>query len=189
MSKLIMVTGGSRSGKSCFSEKICTAASDRLAYIATAEAMDDEMAQRIKTHQERRGSSWTTFEIPINISERLDSFDPFDHVLLDCLTMLISNMMFSLNIDFEMIGRSEREAVEKHILDDVKKLLDGIRRSNINFVIVTNEIGLGIVPEGRLSRLYRDIVGKANQILASEADEVYFVVSGIPLKIKGCDPV
>lgn len=184
MSKIIMVTGGSRSGKSNFAEQFCIDRSDRLAYIATAEALDDEMKQRIKIHQDRRGNFWETFEIPLEVSNQLSHFKKFDYTLLDCLTMLIFNKMFSLGIDFDHIDRQQRDHVEQIILDYIKELLLNIRYKDINFVIVTNEIGLGIVPEGKLSRLYRDIVGKANQLLASEADEVYFVISGISLNIK-----
>lgn len=185
MSKIIMVTGGSRSGKSKFAEEICKKNSDKIAYIATMRIFDEEMQQRVDIHKARRGPNWETFEIPCEIRENMNQIQKFKIVLLDCLTMLIFNKMFSLGIDFENISSEIRTEVENIILEYVEQEIKVMKNSSADFVIVTNEIGLGIIPEYPLSRLYRDIAGKANQILAENSEEVFFVVSGIPVKIKG----
>lgn len=185
MSNIIMVTGGSRSGKSSFAEEFCIKRSGKLAYIATAEALDEEMKKRIELHQERRGTLWETFEIPLDISSQIQLFESYDFVLLDCLTMLIANKMFSFGENIDDIDKEQRLWIEEKTLRHITDLIQAMKSVNTTFVIVTNEIGLGIVPESKLTRLYRDIVGKSNQLLAAAAKEVYLVISGIPLQIKG----
>ncbi len=181
---IVMVTGGSRSGKSRFAEDFCQSRSEKLGYIATAQIYDNEMKERIERHRSRRGENWTTFEIPCDIESALDELSDYDYVLLDCLTMLIFNKMYVLSNQPENLNREERNEMEHRCLDFLEKIFAALCKSKNTYVIVTNEIGMGIVPESSLSRLYRDIVGKANQMLAESATEVYFVISGIPMKIK-----
>lgn len=182
-----MVTGGSRSGKSEFAENLCLENGKRLGYIATAEVYDQEMKLRIEAHQNRRGRVWTNFEEPLDVYSLLKRIQDEDFVLLDCLTMLIFNNMFRFREDFDEISSEEWTLIEGSLLSQMEQLFSAMKAHPSNYIIVTNEIGLGIIPEGKLSRLYRDIVGKVNQKLASISDEVYFVVSGIPMKIKGAN--
>lgn len=179
-----MVTGGSRSGKSSFAEKYCLDRTEQPAYIATAQAFDHEMKERILRHQLRRGKNWATFEVPWDILSVAKELEQYDYVLLDCLTMLIFNKMYELNPQLENLSKAERITLEEQTVSFIEELLLQMRSIDTCFVVVTNEIGMGIVPENALSRLYRDIVGKANQLLAEASKEVYFVVSGIALLIK-----
>lgn len=185
MGKIIFITGGARSGKSSFAEQYCTERSKNLGYIATAEALDNEMKDRIKKHQVQRGNIWETYECPLDIENSVESIlNSHEYVLLDCITMYISNMMFRNNLDFENISVEATNDIESAINTSMLAILEKVKNSKGNLVLVSNEIGLGIVPDNKLSRIYRDYVGRANQNCAKHADEVYFVVSSIPLKIK-----
>lgn len=187
MAHIIMITGGARSGKSTFAEELCLKKGKKLAYIATANIYDDEMRHRVDLHKKRRGEQWTNFEIPLRIEPYMEELKQHDFILVDCMTMLILNYMFQLGYDLEddaKINQKIYESVEKDTLNFIEDFLNQIGDTNSSCVFVTNEIGLGIVPESKLSRLYRDIVGKANQILAQRSKEVVCVISGIPIKIK-----
>lgn len=185
MGKIVFVTGGARSGKSTFAEKYCIENSKNLGYIATAEALDNEMKDRIKKHQFQRGSLWTTYERPLDIELVISNvMNSHEYVLLDCITMYISNMMFRNELNFDTISEEKANEIEAEICLSIIRILEGVKVSSGNLVIVSNEIGLGIVPDNKLSRIYRDYVGRANQICAKHADEVYLVLSAIPVKIK-----
>lgn len=186
MSKITLVTGGARSGKSSFAEMLCKEKSNNVSYIATAIPFDDGMKDRIKKHKEQRPKDWNTFEIEMDIYKELKNIiEKSEVVLLDCITVLINNIIFYQKIDFSSISYEEIDLLEYKVKNEFEKMIKIIRNSNINFVFVTNEIGLGIVPENKLARIYRDIVGRINQYIAKNSDEVYFVISGIPNKIKG----
>ncbi|WXR61637.1 bifunctional adenosylcobinamide kinase/adenosylcobinamide-phosphate guanylyltransferase [Peptostreptococcaceae bacterium AGR-M142] len=186
MSKITLVTGGARSGKSFFAENICEVKSKKISYIATAIPFDDGMKDRIKKHKQQRSKNWNTFEIKMDIYKELDKIiNVSDVVLLDCITVLVNNIIFYENLDFESITYEEIDILESKVKNEFENMIKIIKKSEIDFVFVTNEIGLGIVPENKLSRIYRDIVGRINQYIAKNSDEVYFVISGIPNKIKG----
>lgn len=185
MGKVILVTGGARSGKSSFSERILSGSKNVL-YIATATAFDEEMRERIRLHQNQRSEDWETLEAFDELEERLAERDRiYEAVLLDCITVMTTNLLFhhqdfdehNLTVGFWM-------DFEKEVQLKLKKLIRKVRTISETFIMVTNEIGMGLVPETPLSRNFRDIAGRINQMLADEADEVYFVVSGIPMKIK-----
>lgn len=186
--KVTLVTGGARSGKSSFAEKMCFDCGEKVGYIATAAALDEGMVDRIKKHQLRRPDAWTTFEKQDHIDEIFakGSSQAFDVFLLDCLTVLVTNIMLSdSSIDWDQVSRDRIDDIEDDILNQVNKLVDIVLEKGHDLIVVTNEVGLGIVPENRLARVFRDIAGKANELVASRAQEVFFVVSGIPMKIKG----
>lgn len=188
MAKITMVTGGTRSGKSSFAEQLCTQTLGRIAYIATAQPFDDEMTIRIEQHQERRGERWENFECPLGIQEIHAQLTPYDAILIDCMTMLILNYMFTLGVDFDhsdAITKEEYRRIEESTLQFVVSYLEDVGKLKGKIIFVTNEIGLGIVPDNWFGRVYRDIIGKANQLLAEASSEAYLVISGIPLKIKG----
>lgn len=186
MSKIILVTGGARSGKSSFAESLCKDRNNNTAYIATSIPFDDEMKDRVKKHQDSRPSEWKTYEIFKDIYSIIKEVsENHETVILDCVTLLVNNLMFNSDINIDNASPKEVNDLEIYIKDQVNKLLDEVKSTNLYFVIVTNEIGMGIVPGNKLSRIYSDIVGRVNQLIASKSDEVHFVVSGIPMKVKG----
>ena len=171
---LILVTGGTRSGKSSFAQNLAEAEEGRKVFIATAEPLDQEMKKRIALHKNKRPAGWSTVEEPIHLAKTLKKCgDAYEVLLIDCLTLWISNLLVNKSMD------------EKAILKKISALVTSCREVHARVIMVTNELGMGIVPSNPLSRLYRDLVGEANQQVASEADEVYFLVSGIPMKLKG----
>jgi adenosylcobinamide kinase / adenosylcobinamide-phosphate guanylyltransferase len=172
--KLILVVGGARSGKSEFAE--ARAGRDRrVAYIATGVAFDDEMVERVQRHQRRRPATWRTHEQKVDVDRALPGLcKTFDAVLLDSLTQLITNLLLA----------DEGANAEANALLAVDRLLRASEHGGGDMVIVSDEVGCGIVPENRLARQFRDILGLANQRVAAKADEVYYVVAGIGMKIK-----
>ena len=170
MGRLIFITGGARSGKSVFAQKLANGLSKKVTYIATAQARDKEMELRIKIHRRNRPSHWKTIEKEKDITEVLSRVaKKGEIILLDCLTLLISNLLLS--------GR-------KDVLKKIGQLVSKIKEIKATVLIVSNEVGMGIVPDNKLARRFRDIEGRANQIVAQAADEVYLIVSGISMKIK-----
>ncbi len=186
MSKIILVTGGARSGKSYFAEQMCREIGDEVSYIATCEAFDDEMKARIEKHKQQRPESWKTYEAFKNLKDLVPNISGnSDTVILDCLTVMVNNLMFYSGVDVEKATQTEIDTLEKKIREELLSFILALKDHKINLVMVTNELGMGIVPENKLSRIYRDIVGRINQVAARYSDEVYFVVSGISQKIKG----
>jgi adenosyl cobinamide kinase/adenosyl cobinamide phosphate guanylyltransferase len=182
---LILVTGGARAGKSTFAVQLARQlGGDRdVCYLATAEPGDDEMRARISAHRAARPAWWHTLEVPRGVGAALQKLTPPARpsvILLDCLTMLVSNVLLAQPDQVEA-GLEAWPAVEAEIND----LLRFAAQPGVTTIVVTNEVGLGIVPAHRLARVYRDLLGQANQRLASSAAFVYLVVSGIPLEIKG----
>ncbi|MDU4861268.1 MAG: bifunctional adenosylcobinamide kinase/adenosylcobinamide-phosphate guanylyltransferase [Terrisporobacter othiniensis] len=185
MSNIILVTGGARSGKSSFAESLCIKQNNKTAYIATSVAFDDEMKNRVKKHQESRPKNWKTYEIYKDIYSIVEELNKnHDTVIMDCVTLMVNNLMFTHGIEVDEATSEELNELENYIREQITKLLEAVKKTNLYFVIVTNEIGMGIVPENKLSRIYGDFVGRANQLIASYSNEVYFVVSGIPMKVK-----
>jgi adenosylcobinamide kinase/adenosylcobinamide-phosphate guanylyltransferase len=171
MQKIMFVLGGSRSGKSTFALKETSAVSGKKAFIATAECLDEEMRMRIKKHRQERKKDWVTYEEPLYIARLMEKIrGEYDVVLIDCLTLWLSNIMHA-GLDAE---------------DEVKMLTLAISGNCPPLLyIVSNEVGLGIVPESPMGREYRDNLGFLNQEIARIAGNVYFMVAGIPLKVKG----
>ncbi|MGL5749184.1 MAG: bifunctional adenosylcobinamide kinase/adenosylcobinamide-phosphate guanylyltransferase [Paraclostridium sp.] len=185
MSKLILVTGGARSGKSSFAESLCVSQNNATAYIATSIPFDEEMKDRVRKHQDSRPSIWKTYEIYKDIYSIIESIsNEHKTVILDCVTLLVNNLMFEHGIDFDNTTPEEINKMEFYIKNQVEKLICEIEKTELYFVIVTNELGMSLVPDNKLCRVYSDIVGRINQYIATRSNEVYFVVSGIPMKIK-----
>jgi adenosylcobinamide kinase / adenosylcobinamide-phosphate guanylyltransferase len=165
---VVLITGGARSGKSRRAEERVHAFPGRPVYIATAEALDEEMAERIAKHRARRGSEWIEREVPLDLLQALIETDGGGARLVDCLTLWLSNLLHS--------KRDWSQAVSE--------LADGLSSQQSPVVMVTNEVGLGIVPDNALARAYRDAAGHMNQTIAGVANEVEFVVAGLPMKLK-----
>ena len=179
MGKIILVTGGVRSGKSQFAEKLALKlGKNRAAYIATAQIFDEEMSHRVKIHKERRGKNWLTFESPCDADKSiLLAAENFDVILFDCVTMYLSNFLCSANLDDE-----------EKIFADFKKLIENLigaaKNSDATVIFVSNEVGAGVVPENKLARKFRDLAGSANQMLAAEAEKVFLTIAGVAVDIK-----
>jgi adenosylcobinamide kinase/adenosylcobinamide-phosphate guanylyltransferase len=171
MKKVLLITGGARSGKSRYAEKRALELGRRLLYVATAEARDPEMAARIAAHRDRRGDRWTTVEEPREVAKALSAqVGNIDCALIDCVTLWLSNL----------IHTRREPAVE----DEVEILIRTVSAFDFAVVFVTNEVGSGIVPDNPLARRFRDLAGWTNQRLAEVADEAVLMVAGIPTILK-----
>jgi adenosylcobinamide kinase/adenosylcobinamide-phosphate guanylyltransferase len=184
MGALTYVTGGARSGKSRFAEGVALREGRPVTYMATMAAGDDELRARIAVHQARRPGGWRTVEEPLNLVDALEAVPPSDLVLLDCVSLWVSNHLFAHVSDPDALTPGEYEALVDRCLRDAREWLETARRRPGPLVAVSNEVGSGIVPVGALSRCYRDALGLVNQAIAAEADSVYLLVSGIPVTLK-----
>ena len=178
-SELILIIGGARSGKSTFAERLA-AQSERVLFVATAEALDDDMAHRIAAHQASRPKHWDTLEEPSSLPDALqatisNTYAEYDTVIVDCLTMWVSNLM---------LLREGNADVESRILRAAEELLDVCGSFSAKWIVVTNEVGLGVVPSSSLGRAYRDVLGRVNSLVASRADKVYLMAAGLALELK-----
>lgn len=222
--KLVLITGGARSGKSSFAVQLASGLGERVLYIATAEVGDPEMEARIIRHRNNRPSNWRTIEVTEGPETALKEAGESEVILVDCLTLLVSNLMLneirgdigqglgdrgqeslrlhsgqagvrsreSKAVSYESLVESneawdkpdEMEKIEGRIVKIVEETLKAAKEIKSTVIIVTNELGLGIVPPYPMGRFYRDLMGIVNQQVATAADEVYFMVSGVPMKIK-----
>ncbi len=172
MGKITLILGGARSGKSTYALSLAKK-QKKVAFIATCQGLDKEMEQRIKQHKKIRPKHWQTFEEDREISPLLKKIaDGFDCIVIDCLTLLVSNLLLT--------GSNQ-----KTIEETIKQMLVRLKNKEANVIIVSNEVGLGIVPVHKIGREFRDIAGKINQIVASKADQVLFMLAGLPVNIKG----
>ncbi|MGE5484761.1 MAG: bifunctional adenosylcobinamide kinase/adenosylcobinamide-phosphate guanylyltransferase [Ignavibacteriales bacterium] len=192
--RIVLITGGARSGKSRLAEQMASARGPDVLYVATAAARDPEMARRIACHRERRPPSWRVAESPSNPAEALRAARtapaPPSAVIVDCLTVLVSNLLLRdlwLTEDDREMDDSLATLLEnrgEECLAAVREMLEEARLGDLYTLMVTNELGLGLVPEYPAARVYRDVVGRVNQAVANEADEVWLVCSGIPVRLK-----
>ena len=170
--KIIFITGGARSGKSHFALELARKFPGPKAYLATAQPLDREMAERIRRHRRNRPKDWQTIEEPLRVSEILkEKGDHFSLILIDCLTLWISNGLMA-------------HWTEKKFLQEADRLRKVCRDTRCSLIIVSNEVGLGIVPDNPSARMFRDLSGLIHQKVSQQADEVYFMVSGLPLQLK-----
>lgn len=174
--KIVFVTGGAKSGKSSFALNEVSGIEGKKAFIATAEALDEEMEKRIQRHKVERGNEWDTHEEPLEVSRVIgDLQGKYSAVILDCLTLWLSNAMI----------RTERvEERVRELIKALKQMKDSHGSGQSVLYIISNEVGMGIVPENPMAREFRDLAGGLNQKIAKIADEAYLVVAGIPIKIK-----
>jgi adenosylcobinamide kinase/adenosylcobinamide-phosphate guanylyltransferase len=170
LTQLTLVLGGARSGKSRYAEGLITALPSPWIYVATAQAGDAEMAERIATHRAQREAGWQVIEAPHDLVRALDAAPAGTPVLVDCLTIWLSNRMLA----------------EADVATEIGRLEDALDRRAGPVVLVSNEVGSGIVPDNALARRFRDLQGRLNQRIAARADRVALVVAGLPLMVKGC---
>lgn len=177
-SPITLILGGARSGKSSYAQSLAEESGKTVAFIATAQALDEEMSARIQKHRAERSANWETLEIPVGIASHAQIRS--DVVILDCVTLLVSNLLMQFVKDDLVDERPFMLAVQK----EIDGLLLVIREQERRWIIISNELGLGLVPPYQMGRVYRDWLGWANQRLAREADKVIFMVAGIPTVIK-----
>jgi adenosylcobinamide kinase/adenosylcobinamide-phosphate guanylyltransferase len=177
MGKIVLVTGGRRSGKSQFAEGYALRLSENPLYLASGVAVDEEFLKRIEYHKQQRDKRFRTREEPLEVKKVVVSLEPSQVILWECLTMWLSNRFHAKGWDFS--EEDEREGEE-----ELHALVSCVHTKHHTLVVVTNEIGLGVVPADPLSRRYSDVLGRYNQYVASVAEEVYFLVSGIAWRLK-----
>ena len=165
---LTFVLGGARSGKSHHAEDLLSGEPAPWSYIATAQALDGEMAERIAHHRARRDSRWQTVDAPLNLVAALEALPDGRAVLVDCLTLWLTNVMLA----------------ERDVEAESQRLADALASPHGRWIVVANEVGLGIVPDNALARRFRDAAGRLNQMIAARADSVVFMVAGLPMKVK-----
>lgn len=168
MAEIILVTGGARSGKSALAERLAQSCGNKVIYIATSEPFDDEMQSRIDRHRARRDAGWRTVDAPLELRDMLVQTDGDAPRLVDCLTMWLNNLIYH----------------NRDVGDEMNRLIKVISEQQADLVMVTNEIGSGLVPQTAEARKFRDLAGELNQMVAQAASQVYLSVSGIPVKIK-----
>jgi len=170
----VLVLGGARSGKTGFAERLAMRAGERPAYLATAEALDAEMRDRVQSHQQQRAQAFATIEEPLRLSAAIASAAKVhDVILVDCLTLWITNLIVA----------------NENVAAAVDELLATLAATtSARVILVSNEVGLGIVPDNAMARMFRDLAGSAHQRLAEICDDAYFVVAGLPMVLKGVAP-
>jgi len=179
MARIILITGGNRSGKSAYAQALAEYISGIRTYVATCPVIDEETEKRIRKHKEARlTSSWRTIEETKNLADALKRARESQVILVDCLTLWVNNLMYEAESQSRDITEEDIAALCRGIIDVCDDLPGMI-------IFVTNEVGMGIVPENPASRLFRDLTGRCNQIIAGRADAVTFMISGLPVNIKG----
>jgi adenosylcobinamide kinase/adenosylcobinamide-phosphate guanylyltransferase len=179
-SPVTLILGGARSGKSRYAQQLAGELAERVLYVATATAGDEEMAERIARHRAERPSHWRTLEAPVQVGRVLaEAIGDAEVVLLDCLTLLVSNLMMELGEDVK------EEVLEGRVEAELEAILAACRARGAALIVVSNEVGMGLVPPYPMGRVYRDVLGKANQWLAARASRVVLMVAGIPVEVKG----
>ena len=178
MNELVLILGGARSGKSTFAERRARERGGPVAFVATATADDDEMARRIAAHRTSRPADWTTIEAPVAVAAHLSALSPATAtVIVDCLTLLVSNLLLAHEAESEA-------AVARLVEAEVDALLDCHAADAATWLVVSNEVGLGLVPPYPLGRRYRDLLGRVNARVAARADRVYLMIAGLPVDVK-----
>ena len=178
-SSITFILGGARSGKSSYAQSLAEEIGKSVTFLATAQALDEEMARRIQKHRADRPAGWETLEMPLELAMHVQQIKS-DVVILDCVTLLVSNLLMQFVKDDLVDEPPFAEAVQK----EVNELIKCIREQDRHWIIISNELGLGLVPPYQMGRVYRDWLGWANQRLAREAEQVIFMVAGIPTVIK-----
>jgi adenosylcobinamide kinase/adenosylcobinamide-phosphate guanylyltransferase len=181
--QIIFITGAARSGKSRFAESLARTHGGRVAYVPTAQVTDGEMRRRVSIHRARRPAEWDTVECPGALADALgQACAEHDVVLVDCLTVYLSRLLPM--IEGDILPLEAEEEAETHMEGELLAIVDTVRASEAATIIVSNEVGSGVVPAFPAGRLYRDLVGRANQHLVEAADFAYLVVAGVPLDLK-----
>ncbi len=174
--QIILLLGGARSGKSYYAQQLAVELGGKVLFVATGEALDEEMHARIAQHKKDRPKTWRTLEINTDLSKKIEGeIRDAQVVIIDCITLLISNLLQ---------GKPDNFRAEKFVQAEINNLIESMDKLDASFIIVTNEVGMGLVPDNKLGRIYRDLLGKANQLLAAHATEVYLMLACLPVQVK-----
>lgn len=185
MGRIVLVTGGARSGKSAFAETLAARRGERVAYLATATVGDAEMEERIARHRARRPAGWVTLEAPLDILASLATVaSGIEVVLVDCLAVWTANRLLAIGEPAREGWWDQVATLERVLTQEVEALVAAAREASWDLIVVTNEVGFGVVPPTELGRAYRDLLGRLNQVVAARADEVYLVVAGLAVDVK-----
>ncbi|MCG8424114.1 MAG: bifunctional adenosylcobinamide kinase/adenosylcobinamide-phosphate guanylyltransferase [Proteobacteria bacterium] len=176
--KVVLVGGGVRSGKSRFALALAHRLGQRRAFVATAQAFDAEMAERIDRHRRERGTDFETVEEPLKIGDALHRLRAFDVVLVDCLTLWLSNLLIEASAD------QKNDQIKGRVIGAVDRLVASLGDFPFDLVVVSNEVGMGIVPDSPLGRMFRDVAGYTHQRIAGCADEIYFAALGVMMRLR-----
>jgi adenosylcobinamide kinase / adenosylcobinamide-phosphate guanylyltransferase len=172
----IFIIGGARAGKSRYAQKLATEIGGKVLFVATAEAKDEDMRLRIEGHKKSRPANWDTLEAPVKVGKAISEYEgECPVVVIDCITMLVSNVI---------LQTGDESSIESEVSKEIDALIEVMASKSSVFILVSNEVGLGIVPDNELARNYRDCLGRINQLIAQNADEVHWLIAGIPVKIK-----
>jgi adenosylcobinamide kinase / adenosylcobinamide-phosphate guanylyltransferase len=178
-----LILGGARSGKSTFAQEYARKNANRVLFVATATAGDEDMRLRIEKHRSERPACWRTLEAYLHVGCRIEAeIGDAELVIIDCITLLINNLFACY--DEAVFDNIQDSVLESRARSEIGELQTCLTKSTASFLIISNEVGLGIVPDNRMGRLYRDILGRVNQMLSQSSDEVYLLVAGIPLRVK-----
>lgn len=179
----ILIIGGARSGKSSFAQELAQRSGKQVLFVATGVAIDEEMKHRIEEHQKARPATWRTLEVSTDVGNQISkNIDEAQVVIVDCITFLVNNIFNQYSAQTN--EQIDTPLIEQKVTSEISELVDCISRIDASFIIVTNEVGMGLVPANKMGRDYRDLLGRANQLLAQHADKVYFMVAGMPMKVK-----
>lgn len=183
--RFALVLGGARSGKSTFASRLASRLGGRVLFVATATALDDEMRRRIAKHRMERPVEWVTLEAPTHLMQAVDgAVAPGDVVLVDCLTLGVFNLLYEIAGEGMDEGQFDDAAVREALQADLDGLISKCREAGAYLIVVSNEVGMGLVPPYPLGRSYRDLLGYANQYLARQADRVYYLFAGLPVELR-----
>lgn len=175
--ELILILGGARSGKSAYAERLARERGGTVLFVATATAGDEDMGRRIAAHRAARAATWRTLEAPRNVAAQVAAHDLADTIILDCLTLLTSNLLLANE-------EAGEEAIARAVDAEIDALLAYIATTAITWIVVSNEVGMGLVPPYPLGRIYRDLLGRINARVAAQAARAYLLVAGLPLDLK-----
>ena len=181
--KNILIIGGARSGKSDYAQELAMSLPQPVLFVATAEAGDEEMRQRVQAHRKKRPATWKTLEAPASVGDQIrNEIGSIPTVIIDCITLLVNNVFNKhTGPDGEI---TDSNPIERDLTSEIESLVECMNEVNASFIVVTNEVGQGLVPASSMSRLYRDMLGKTNRMLAQNMEEVYMMIAGLPVKIK-----
>lgn len=185
MSRVVLVLGGARSGKSAYAQDMAQALSERVLYVAPAIAFDEDMKRRIAAHRASRPETWRTLESPSELAAPLsDSLKQERVVLIDCLTLWVSNVLME-DPAFPFEGKFDYALLQQRLTGESEQVIGVARRRDLTLIAVSNEVGMGVVPPYPSGHFFRELLGRVNQLWARQADEVYLMVAGIPMTVKG----
>lgn len=181
-----LLIGGARSGKSSYAEELAKSIGGKVVFVATAEAGDEEMKTRILRHQQARPAEWGLIEASLQVGEKISAHgSSAGVVILDCITLLVNNIMckYMLAHGDELTGEAA-DYLDAEVKKEINGIINAMKKTGASFIVVTNDVGAGLIPPNAMARIYRDLLGRANQMLGAYVEYVYLMVAGLPMQVK-----